>query len=191
MTAMSHPNGAGAGDPRRSVAFVARRWWQRLQPIEHVQPGDPGALARLRRAAAPIAAVQEKAAIDLLLALGGGERDLERAALTASVLACVRTDDDDQAVPVQVATRRDGGPLLTPLRHKRLLEARTPLDCLQQFRRLVHLADARLNVGDLAWFVYGWTDPEHSKRRRTQWAYAFHGSSGGQAAAAPLSATNA
>ena len=78
---------------------VARRWWEMLQNTRNGTPNptrNPAALARLRRAATPVDALEEPSVFDLYKKLGFGRnevyRRLPRVAAVAAVLAHIRTD---------------------------------------------------------------------------------------------------
>jgi CRISPR system Cascade subunit CasB len=164
---------------------IARRWWEML----HDSTGkdgtpnparDPAALARLRRAARPIDALEEPSVFDLYKKLGFNrydvDRRLPRVAVVAAVLAHVRAD----AAPESNGFRRrfadllgQGAerPLMSALRFKRLLAATEDQDLMIAFRRAVALAGKRnINVGDVAESVLDWSD-----RRRMRWAFDYYG----------------
>ncbi len=166
--------------PRR--AQIAHRWWAELQGVNRDdglhRGGNPAALARLRRASTPLAAIEEPSVFDLYRRLGFGRSDinrwLSRVGVLAAVLAHIRTD----------ASIADGGhrrrfaetlggdpPLMSPLRFKRLLAATSDQDLLIVFRRAVALAGAKnINVEDVAASLLDW-----SERRRMGWAFDYYG----------------
>lgn len=180
------------------VQRKARDWWAELQPSRHDQPttkpngekakpkGDPAALARLRRAAIVAEAMAEEATHDLYCRLGlpvelhKVERWLPRVAVIAHVLAYVREDvtiGEAGARPplaIQAVGRKSpedkDSATMGPLRLRRLLAARGDEDLMIQMRRLVALADRRINVGDLAASLLYWND-----RIRARWAFAYYG----------------
>jgi CRISPR system Cascade subunit CasB len=170
--------------PRPHWGQIARRWWEMIQSTRRDgTPNpvrDPGALARLRRAATPVVALEEPSVFDFYKKLGFGRGDVEgrlpRVAAVAAVLAHVRTD----AMPAENGFRRRfaemlgrGGdrPLMSPLRFKRLLTATEDQELLVAFRRAVALAGGRnIDVGDLAVSLLDW-----SERRRMRWAFDYYG----------------
>jgi CRISPR system Cascade subunit CasB len=171
-------------DQQQHWGQIARRWWEMLQTArKDGTPNpvrNPGALARLRRAATPGAALDEPNVFDLYKKLGFGrgdvDRRLPRVATAAAVLAHIRTD----AMPSDNGFRRRfaemlgrGGdrPLMSPLRFKRLLTATEDQELLIAFRRAVALAGGRnIDVGDIAASLLDW-----SERRRMRWAFDYYG----------------
>jgi CRISPR system Cascade subunit CasB len=169
-------------NPKPSFAGSARRWWAALQDKRADgapnRGGDRAALARLRRAATPLQAVEEPAVISLYRQLGFGEHQLNhrlpRVAVVAAVLAHIRSD----AAPQESGRRqsfaemlgRDERPLMSALRFKRLLAASNDQDLLNGFRRAVALAGGRnIDVGDLAASLLEW-----SEKRRMRWAFDYY-----------------
>ena len=166
-------------------------WWKGLQPDpDRPRPqdrgGDRGSLARLRRAATPLEAAEQAAAVALARALAVGVGGFENAAVCAGVLAHVRQDDPGVLVAARIGvnpSESNARPLVSPLRFRRLIEARDAGERLTQFRRLVALAGSRLNVGDLAVAVLDWSD-----KRRRDWIFRYHAGDV-PAAASPASTT--
>ncbi len=160
---------------------VARRWWEMLQNTRNGTPNptrDPAALARLRRAATPIDALEEPSVFDLYKKLGFSrsevDRRLPRVAAAAAVLAHIRTDaEPGGGYRRRFAEMLGQGerPIMSPLRFKRLLAATEDQDLMIAFRRAVMLAGARnINVGDVAASILDWSD-----RRRMRWAFDYYG----------------
>jgi CRISPR system Cascade subunit CasB len=163
-------------------AQAALRWWRALVPDpDRANPtdraGDRAALARLRRCASLVEAMQEPETIALFRACGcRDERDLVPAALAAAVLAHVRKDAPGRLVARQLgpnSPERPESAVLKPLRFRRLLEAREPDDCLAAFRRLVGLAGGVLNVEDLAEALLAWLHPYRGDECRRHWIFAY------------------
>ena len=153
---------------------AAAAWWRDLQPDPgRNRPGDRATLARLRRCATVAEAMQDQATIALFRRCGGaGPADLPDAGLAAAVLAHVRDDD-----PAEPRIARRIGPdntdkpetaLLKPLRFRRLMEARTPDERLTAFRRLIALANGKLNVADLVVALLRWNE-----ERQRRWIYDY------------------
>jgi CRISPR system Cascade subunit CasB len=169
-----------------AMARAARAWWTGLQrsfPDGRRNPtGDAGALARLRRASTVHEAAVELATLRLLEALGDDERMLERAALCAAVLAHVREDRHGQHPAAAVGS---DPPAMSALRFNRLTrtDCDAPDDMLVQFRRLVALADRKVDVATLAAALLDW-----SPATRLRWIYAWHGA--GRAAPADADASS-
>jgi len=167
-------------DPKPQWAQIARRWWETLQNTRRDRTPnparDPAALARLRRAATPIDALEEPSVFDLYKKLGFSridfDRRLPRVAVTAAVLAHIRKDDDSfrrrfAEMLGQGSERR----LMSELRFKRLLAATEDQDLMITFRRAVALAGKKdIDVGDVASSLLDW-----SERRRMRWAFDYYG----------------
>jgi CRISPR system Cascade subunit CasB len=170
-------------NPRPRWAQIARRWWVALQDSrEDGTPNrgrDRAALARLRRAATPIEALEEPAVFDLYKKLEFGRADIDhrlsRVAVVAAVLAHVKEDTK----PAEGGFRRRFAevlgqgerPLMSGLRFKRLLAATEDQDLMIVFRRAVALAGAKnIDVGDVAASLLDWSD-----RRRMRWAFDYYG----------------
>jgi CRISPR system Cascade subunit CasB len=171
-------------DPKPRWGQIARRWWETLQNTRKdgtANPArDPAALARLRRAATPIDALEEPSVFDLYKKLGFSrvdfERRLPRVAVTAAVLAHIRTDGGDKGFRRRFAEMLGQGGerrLMSELRFKRLLAATEDQDLLVTFRRAVALAGKKdIDVGDVASSLLDW-----SERRRMRWAFDYYGAS--------------
>jgi CRISPR system Cascade subunit CasB len=160
---------------------VARRWWEMLQNTRNGTPNptrNPAALARLRRAATPVDALEEPSVFDLYKKLGFGrnevDRRLPRVAAVAAVLAHIRTDAESGSGYRRRSAEMLGQgerPIMSPLRFKRLLAANEDQDLMVAFRRAVKLAGARdINIGDVAASILDWSD-----RRRMRWAFDYYG----------------
>jgi hypothetical protein len=119
---------------------IARRWWTSLQPArERGYRGDPGALARLRRASL-IDAMTEPVTVRLHRELGLTRQTFSRAALVACVLAHVREDEPRLKVARAAGPQSSGETgVLSALRFRRLLNMRGEEDCSIAFRRLAAL----------------------------------------------------
>lgn len=174
---MSGATQTGAGRFARA-AGIALAWWRDLQPDE--EGGDRAALARLRRAATLTEAMAEAATIDLwrrLVSCDPAHRTtacdldlLPRVAAIAHVLAHAR-ENTEQTVMRRVGRERYGdaeGAILKPIRFRRLLAARADDELMREMRRLVQLADRRLDVGHLAASLLFWSDAT-----RARWAFDY------------------
>jgi CRISPR system Cascade subunit CasB len=159
---------------KKNIGSDVLAWWSGLQPPDERTPnrrGDRGALARLRRCASVIDAASEPATFALCRKLGATERDLDRVALLAAVLAQVRDHDGRLRVARQIGVQsRDTPAVMSDLRFRRLLQADTDDEKLIGFRRLVALAGRKLNVADLADGVVNWG----LDATRRHWIYAYH-----------------
>lgn len=167
-------------EEKPSVGAVARDWWKSLRPETGTQrrKGNPGALARLRRADLPAAALEEVTA-DLhrrLAAVSPLRREalFERAALIAAVLAHAR-EDESRKLAAAAGEKAGDQFVLHPLRLRRLFAARSAPDCLVAFRRLVAVLRGKANVVDLAESLLDWPDEDRGDQRRTRWAFDYYG----------------
>jgi CRISPR type I-E-associated protein CasB/Cse2 len=176
--------------PDAALRERARDWWWSLQPSTADgipnPTGDRAALARLRRSATPADAVAEDATLALFRRLGLRAEDyrrLPRVALIAMVLAHVRADAEPDAggfrPPGARAVGRqtledDDSARMSALRFRRLLACRDDDELAQQMRRLVALADGRINVGDVAHALYYWNDEARGDQIRTRWAFEYY-----------------
>lgn len=160
---------SNASSSEPALGSIACDWWRNLRE-------DRGAAAKLRRCATVTEAMQQPAALLLFRRIGGQHaKYLPRAALTAAVLAHVRTDRSVEAPGL--TTARLIGPeslekpetaLLKPLRFRRLMEADGEDEQLTAFRRLVALAGGALPVPELARSLLRWTD-----HRRRDWVLQY------------------
>ena len=57
---------------------------------------------------------------------------------------------------------------------RRLLAARDAAELAQQMRRLVALADDRVNVGDLAASLFFWGDEVRGDKLRQRWTFEYY-----------------
>jgi CRISPR type I-E-associated protein CasB/Cse2 len=163
----------------RELGEVARAWWRAHVPRSgEGRRADPGTFARLRRCGRPVEALAEAATVELWRSLpeswresGDREEKLARTAALAHVLAFVREDTPGHPMRVLGPERR-GEPesaKLKPVRLRQLLAARDPEELAQAFRRLVALAERKIDVGELAAALLLWSDPV-----RTRWAFTWH-----------------
>lgn len=176
------------------LAVAARSWWRAHLPgPAEGRRGDPGTFARLRRCGRPIEALAEAATVELWRHLPqawreGGDREekLARTAALAHVLAFVRDDAPGQHPMRGLGPSRPNEPdtaKLKPVRLRQLLAARDPDELAQAFRRLVALADRRIDVGELAAGLLLWSDAV-----RTRWAFTWHDAAWAAPDAEPVAA---
>lgn len=170
---------------------TSRAWWLLLQPDRKSgRRGDPGSLARLRRAGTIVDAALEPATLSLARQIEpvtqvSREVMLTRVALIAGVLAAVR-EDVDAPVATACGRAREGGEnaAVGHLHMQRLMAAKTLDECLILFRRLVHRLGDAARVSDLTESLWDWTDEYRGDRRRIRWSYEYYGAG----AAAPTEA---
>ncbi len=152
----------------------ARDWWRDLQ-------NNPGDRAALRRTSNLPEVPLIPAALDLMLRLGwrrvsDAERDwyAERVAVVALVLATVHEDRKEPvARQIGIPQGRDGNPIVSEVRLRRLLTAEDSNELLQEALALVRLAGGSVNVADLATSLLDWSNPRRNVRQR--WLYDYHG----------------
>ncbi len=176
-----------AAPARTDPGARALAWWQRLKDPAH---GDPGTLARLRRARTPLEALGTPAAADLARRLGAATADAPdsrtRDALgLARVLAHVKEHDPMQH-PMRAAgwKRFAGGrkeseaggdrPLLAEGRFRRLLQTSDGEEKVVAFTRLVEFLGGTVKVDDLARDFLRWSHPESGERVRERWAFLYY-----------------
>ncbi|WP_088343360.1 MULTISPECIES: type I-E CRISPR-associated protein Cse2/CasB [Rhodomicrobium] len=163
-------------------AEIARAWWSRMQP-HHGRDGRSAAsrrasIARLRHASSLMKAACEPATADLYdgLACSFPASDLPRVALVAGVLAHIRRDSHlSIAEALGRPHGRLPGPLLSPLRFRRLVAASEPESLLVAFRRVAEMLRGEMNVKDAAGLLMAWTDPRYAETARTAFAFDYHG----------------
>jgi len=168
----------------------ALAWWGELRGDPDTgRPGDRAAMARLRRAASIVEAMAEPAVLDLYRRLGFGPAPCEArvrlptVAVVAMVLAHVREcEARHPARTIGLRTPSDDDPPLKPLRFRRLLTIDDDEELVRDMRRLVAIADRKVDVAGLARALLQWNDPERRDRVRADWA--FHYYAAGEAAPA-------
>lgn len=175
---------------KKSRGAIALTWWAALQPNRDGdgRRGDPGALARLRRASLADAMIEGET-VRLHRMLGLPREKFSRSALLACALAHVREHlPGGRVAPALGPTAGDERGLLSPLRFRRLLAARSEEDCAVAFRRLVARLDGKTNVADLADSLLDWPDEISGDARRRRWAFDYYGASFAAPSEAPEAA---
>ena len=147
---------------------VAYDWWKGLRDGTG---GHRAALARMRRAHAPLDIVQEPAALRLIARLRPFERDDDRVAILAGVLALVREDEKTRVARALGRRSLDDeqSARLSEGRFRRLMQTDGE-ELLSQMRRLVKMAGGNVNVRDLADGILYWGD-----RVRKDWTFEYYG----------------
>lgn len=175
----------------RSIGGRALAWWTTYCHLEH---GDAGVRARLRRCRSAIDALAEPAAIDLarrLGAVGAGREGQETVALDlARLLAHVGAHGPER--PMRAAGWRtfagdrresdvgDDRPALSEVRFRRLLRAERGNELTTAFIRLVALVPDSVRVDALAADFWYWND-----ETRHRWAFDYYAAGSIGATAAP------
>ncbi len=162
------PPGGGVTDARtESGPAVAFDWWRELTGEDSGRRRE--ALARMRRAATPLAVMREPQALRLIERLS---RNPVRVAVLAGVLAFVR-ENDARHVARAIGRRSldedaHPRPVMSEARFRHFL--RTPDDGLMEaMRRLVRLTGGRANVRCLAQAILDWADPV-----RREWIFTYY-----------------
>ena len=157
----SNPGNAGA---------IAAEWWRKLNPEDGVQTGPQrAALARLRRAGTPLEAMREAAALRLIQRLPN--RDADRVAALAGILAWVREDDNRPVARIVGRGSLDNTEaVLSEGRFRRLMQVEGNEELMDAMRRLMLLAGGTVNVRDLSGSVLYWGD-----RVRKRWIFDYYG----------------
>ena len=162
---------------------IAWEWWRALNPGDVGRSGrQRAALARIRRAASPLDVIQEPEALVLIARL---RFDVERVAVLAGVLAFVRqTDHRNVARAVGRDTFDDAqSARLSEGRFRRLLQVPSG-ELMEPMRRLVRMADGKVNVRDLSSSILYWGD-----RTKRRWIFDYYGVAAGGRARAGVSVT--
>ena len=159
----SKPSSAGA---------IAGDWWRTLNPASGVQTGPHrAALARLRRAQTPLDAIGEAATLRLIQRLP--HFDPDRVAALAAILAWVREEDDGRSVASAIGRKSldDTDALMSEGRFRRLMQVeRTGEELMEAMRRLIVLANGKVDVRDLSNSVLYWGD-----RVKKRWIFGYYG----------------
>ena len=155
--------------PSTSERFgsVVRRWWAGLEE----RRGDR---AELRRARTPSAVAFLPAYHRLVLELRRagirvGEKDAEKAAAIAGVLAHVERDDPSRSFAKQAASEHNGKARLSGLRFRRLLAVDDLGELQTSLVRTIRLLDSAGSVSNLAESIRWWND-----RTKKQWALDYY-----------------
>lgn len=163
---------AEAAGHRRKAAWS---WWSRLTDERY---GNRGALARLRRAHAPIEAWSEPETMQLYRALGFEARQRTWRAESVAILAIVLGDvRENRPGSLGQALGEGERPLLHDLRLRRLTSARDGAELLRGFREALSLLGGKAPVGDLATCILGWLDADARDRTRTRFLFDYYGAS--------------
>ena len=167
-----------------SAAIAAACWWRELNSNAaggHLTRGARrAALARLRRAATPLEAIQEPQALVLIARLPGEKPD--RVAALAGILAFVREDRKDR--PVARAIGRKSlddvdSAKMSEGRFRRLLQAEDQ-ELMEAMRRLVRLTKGKANVYDLCFATLRWGDGV-----KKRWIFEYYNVAGAALQASP------
>ena len=150
---------------------IAAAWWQELNSHNDPRSGQHrAALAHLRRAGTPLEAIQEAATLSLIQRLPH-YRNKDRIAALAGILAWVRENDDRRAARVVGRDSLDDEKAaMSEVRFRRLLQVVEDEELMEAMRRLVRLADRKVNVRDLSDSVLYWGDPV-----RKRWVFDYYG----------------
>jgi CRISPR system Cascade subunit CasB len=181
-----------------SRGAVALAWWSKLR---HPERGDPGTLARLRRARTHLELIRIPAAVDLARRLGVlSTRDsrLIPALELARVLAHAKEHDNRHPMEAagwkrfpgsrKASEAGDDRPKMSEARFNRFLEIGEGEEKILAFARLIQLLDGKVNVVRIADDFLLWNHPEFGEKVREQWAFRYL-AAGSAAPAAPSTET--
>lgn len=157
----------------------AHRWWESLRPDpESRRPGDPAALAALRRCATT--SQVHLVPVFELLVREMPEARLDDLAVVAAVLAHVREHDPSAGVAEQIAKASGPGgqPAVSPLRFRRLLQVNGAEERIRAGARIARQLKGQVNVVDLADALYWWDHEQDLHRQnmdvQRRWARRYY-----------------
>jgi CRISPR type I-E-associated protein CasB/Cse2 len=162
-------------------------WWKRLIDPDR---GDPGSLARLRRARSTLEALNVPAGASLARRLGAAHADAPdwrtRDTLDLARLLAHVKEHDAANRPMQAAGWKkfagdkreseagDDRPRLSEARFRRLYETGDGEEKVAAFTRLVALMDGVVKVDALANDFLLWNHPDVGDRVRERWAFDYY-----------------
>lgn len=136
-------------------------WWKDLE-------NNTGDRAALRRCNKPLDVAFIPAFHELCRELN--PRQPDRLLPVAGLVARLKGDVAGE-LPKHMATAKSGGgPRVSELRFRRLLQCQSGDELFTDLRRLLDLLDNKTNLASLADAAYWWSD-----RIRKHWAYAYYG----------------
>lgn len=158
-------------------ATTSQRWWASLVPDpDNKRPGNPAALAELRRCMTAHEVLMLPAFEGLMRQLPASRdpHHIESLAVVAGALAHVRKHDGADSVPRQLAqiVGEGNAPPMSPARFRRLLQVQSANERLVAGARIARQLKGQLNVLDLAYGLYWWDEPEAAIQRA--WARAYY-----------------
>ena len=151
------------------LAEPAHHWW-----VERNSGSsrDRAAMARLRRASTVLEVLQVQEALWLVRKMPNSQLQ-ERATVLAGVLACVREDEPERKIARAIGreTMEDDTARMSESRFRRLLQSddRSFNEFLDAMRRLVQLANGKVNVKDLSRSILYWND-----RTKKEWIFEYY-----------------
>ncbi len=149
--------------PGSKAAAELQHWWRSLSD-------DRGARAELRRGQTLLDVMLTPAfhaARRRLIAAGLDDADCRHERLAAVLALAAHIQNDGDLEPAAAFSEGEKPPV-SPLRFRRILEARSDEELFVRLRRVLPLVDQRINLIRLANDVLGWNDTT-----RKRWAYAY------------------
>jgi CRISPR system Cascade subunit CasB len=132
---------------------------------------DRGGRAELKRARTVTEIIQSPAFHRLAFMLRPRSQfdsaSLERVGVLAGLLAQVDSHDGRKRMAVQMATGKGGGPAVSDLRFRRLLQ-REWHELPDTMRRIIHMLGRKVNLLDLSRAVWYWGDAV-----KRDWAFTY------------------
>lgn len=169
------------------IGETVREWWvEHLRPEHHPKVREDTAAARalrarLRRPAAPVAVLAERAVNDLAQRLPFLRRadrvhDLIQ---VVQVLAAVKREGDGvrrERLAIRLGGAQEGAdrPRMSDLRFQRLIRSERG-ELGTALRRALPLADETCDVAALARDMLSWSDPERGEAVRMRWCFDYFG----------------
>lgn len=155
--------------PESPSGKILHDWWKSLEDNK----GDRAALRRCHRTAEVLfVPAYHDFCRELCSYLGErGSFRIDRLPAVAGLIAHAKLDAD-QDLPRQMAHSKvaGGGPILSELRFRRLLQCQSQEELFLALLRVIRLLEGKVNIYSLADSVYWWGD-----KVRRDWAYAYYG----------------
>lgn len=169
-------------EEQQERAWQAKLWWQSLQgsppdtPAGERRPTNNAALARLRRAEAPIDAMMEPEAILLMQKIGGKyQTDRLLVVELAALLSHIRADEKTHFAASLGGHDADSR-IMKPARFHRLIQSAS-VDRAVALRRAIKMLKGSANVKDIAYAWLVWDSKVLGESMRIDWMFHYVGAS--------------